>query len=612
MEIKKQVFNILNILTAIPYALVLSTVFVVDHSLANGVVTGKYFWFYGAMLWVVLGTVVAYVLNRKKVSLSWIDAAVLIFSLVAVSLTYARDGSTTKMILLTLNTVLYFNFRIFIAQHKWNGYVLVLLFMLTGLTEAIWGLLQLYGQTYSQHGLFRTTGSFFNSGPYAGYLAVVLPVALYYLLKDFRIFGKRFNKRTLPYYLRVSIAILVFLSIILVLPATMSRASWLGAIGGCAVVAFFYASQKYRLKEYYHKHKKRIITVLLVAVTLLIAGGAGIYYMKKDSADGRALIWKISLQTVKEHPFGVGLGNFAGSYGDVQAEYFASGRATPQEEYVAGNPEYGFNEYLQLCIEVGIIPFLLFLGILIGTIISAVKREKFAPLGALIALLIFAAFSYPFNVLPFVIVFVFLLALCIADRDFSSVKSFTSNTIGVISILIFSAVIVTVCWVNRRPAQQACRDWGNFKVFYQAGAYEGVVEKYADNEPYLSEQIQFLFEYAQSLSKTGDYEESNRTLQKATKISCDPMLYNIMGKNYQALGNYDKAEENFIKAANIVPNRHYPYYLLAKLYMEKGDNAKAVQTARYIIEKEPKVPSRAIEEMKEEMQTFLKNEIIIP
>lgn len=70
--------------------------------------------------------------------------------------------------------------------------------------------------------------------------------------------------------------------------------------------------------------------------------------MKKDSADGRALIWKISVETIYKYPIGVGLGNFSGSYGEQQATYFRSGKATEQEILVAGNPEYAFNEFIQI------------------------------------------------------------------------------------------------------------------------------------------------------------------------------------------------------------------------------------------------------------------------
>ena len=50
--------------------------------------------------------------------------------------------------------------------------------MLGGI-EAVWGLRQLYGYAVSNHSLYVLTGSFFNPGPYSGYLAMILPVCLH-------------------------------------------------------------------------------------------------------------------------------------------------------------------------------------------------------------------------------------------------------------------------------------------------------------------------------------------------------------------------------------------------------------------------------------------------
>ena len=86
------------------------------------------------------------------------------------------------------------------------------------------------------------------------------------------------------------------------------------------------------------------------------------------------------------------------------------------------------------------------------------------------------------------------------------------------------------------------------------------------------------------------------------QISCDPMLYNIMGQNYQALEQYQQAEACFFKAANIVPNRLYPYYLLTKLYHEMGDDEKVNEMANIVLTKEPKVNSTAIREMRQEVR----------
>ena len=77
-----------------------------------------------------------------------------------------------------------------------------------------------------------------------------------------------------------------------------------------------------------------------------------------------------------------------------------------------------------------------------------------------------------------------------------------------------------------------------------------------------------MFNRAHSLHKAGEWEASTEILKETMRISSDAMILNIIGKNCQALGEYKEAEEWFIRSTHRLPNRIYPYYLLAKLYAE--------------------------------------------
>jgi tetratricopeptide (TPR) repeat protein len=171
------------------------------------------------------------------------------------------------------------------------------------------------------------------------------------------------------------------------------------------------------------------------------------------------------------------------------------------------------------------------------------------------------------------------------------------------------AGVLTVagCLYSRYPTWEAYRQWSRGKVLYHSGAYESAAKEYAGLYPALSDQLGFLFEYAQILSKSGRYEASNEVLQKAVRLSCDPMLYNVMGKNRQAMKEYAEAEACFLKAAHIVPNRIYPWYLLANLYVETGETVKARETAKIVLTKEPKVQSQAVREMRKKIEKIINN-----
>jgi tetratricopeptide (TPR) repeat protein len=329
----------------------------------------------------------------------------------------------------------------------------------------------------------------------------------------------------------------------------------------------------------------------------------GLFLLKKDSASGRAFTWKIALQTIKENPLGVGLGNFGGSYGDAQAAYFASGAGTEREKHVAGGVEYVFNEYLQICIETGIIPFFIFFAFVFRVLYLGIRNKNYLPTGSLISLLIFASMSYPFNILPFVIALMFLSALCTAgsnDNEKPEKKRFYPRLV-VWLFLILAPVSIALCIDKICSLQKAHKNWNMTRILYEMHMYRIAVNKYAEQYPHLQDNIDFLFEYIQNLAKLKKYEESNEVLRRAMQISCDPMLYNIMGMNCQALKEYELAEQSFRKAANLVPNRLYPHYLLAKLYHEMELKDKAELETNIVLTKPPKVESMAVEEMRDEL-----------
>jgi tetratricopeptide (TPR) repeat protein len=585
----------------LPFLGIFATVFILGENLSNGIVTGKYFWFYGSMGFVGAGTVIVSLSYRNTYRFTIADLFVCLFT-VSVYLSAlvfnSASGNMTKLTIFALLFVLYFCFRLFFSVFEQKESVLAVMcffLILTGLVEAVWGLLQLYGFKYSQHGLFRLTGSFFNPGPYAGYLAVIFPLALDCIL----------NKSC--HIVQKWASALACIATVVVLPAAMSRASWLAVIAGSLVVWYFGSNELgknikakiSRLGLFVFRPQSWIFAIVIV---LLISFAlTGMYLLKKNSADGRVLMWKISIQSVMKHPLGVGLGNFSNAYGEAQSAYIAGGTASETEKYVAGTPEYGFNEYLQIMVESGWVSFLLFLGMTVCVIRSMLKSKQEGLMGSLVALLIFAFFSYPFSVLPVLIVFTFLLSAS------SGAALRCSRHSPIQYAIAFSGLIITFCCLYKQyPVYHACKQWEQKRMYYHSGMNKDAVREYAKFYPYLQDDIKFLFEYAQSLSKTGEYEKSNEILRRAMQISCDPMLYNVMGKNYQALKQYKLAEQSFQKAINLVPNRLYPHYLLAKLYHEMGLKDKADAETNIVLTKPPKVKSMAVDEMRKELKMLRK------
>ena len=413
-----------------------------------------------------------------------------------------------------------------------------------GALEAVWGLLQVYGYEPSNHSLYALTGSFYNPGPYSGFLAMCLPLALHEWLE-----GKRIWKH---------LALVAWVLMLVVLPSGMSRSAWLAALVASGyVLGMHYRDRLYRFRKFFW-----------IGGLLLILLGVGAYHWKKDSADGRLLMWKVAIQAVLEYPWqGVGWENVAGAYGDAQERYFASGVASEQEVHVAGAPEYVFNEYLQVAMAWGV-PALCGILLLVGGCFCLGHRGRmFGVCGALLSLSVFSFSSYPFQFLEFIVAFGALLVACLMRLR---------NVYLQVAVLIIG---IGVCLY---------------------------LYDYREEHPMLKAHP--MFERAHTLHKAGEWEASTEMLKETMRISSDAMVLNIIGKNCQAMGQYQEAEHWFIRSTHRLPNRIYPYYLLAKLYAECPDvfaKEKLEWAVRMVLEKDAKVESTAIRQMREEVRVML-------
>ena len=457
-----------------------------------------------------------------------------------------------------------------------------------GSIEAVGGWRQLFGWTASGHSLYLLTGSFFNPGPYSGYLAMVLPVCLHEYLSS----SQKIVRRT---------AGVVGAVILCVLPAGMSRSAWIAAGVACLWVYACHAGWGGKWKRQWREHRKRTTAWLVCGVCVLVLLGSGLFLLKPDSARGRFFMWRMACHAIAEQPWsGHGNGSFAAAYGDAQEAYFAAGDYEAWEERVAGSPEYAFNEYLQIAVEWGV-PCLL--GVLIamgGGIYAGMKKKRYGIVGALLSLSIFAFSSYPLQLPIFVVTGTALLVACMLRGQRTEWLA-----VGII-ICLWGGLHLQ----KDKETEQACYEWGNARILYRMGAYEAAEKEYEKLFPLLKDRGNFLFEYGHGLHKQNKTEISTQLLKLASRKSCDPMVLNIIGKNYQQEGNYKEAEQWLWRAVHRLPSRIYPYYLLAKLYAEPtfSQPQKLQEMIHIVLTKNPKVESTATKDMRKEIEK-IKNEL---
>lgn len=393
---------------------------------------------------------------------------VLFFSLITtiVIQSLIQNRSSLAFILETIGYILLY-ITVRGINKKYYLFILCSL-LIAGIAQAVYGNLQLYGLYPSNHGMFKMTGSFFNPGPYAGYLVSIIPLAIaLFLLKyttwlavknknisgeeipsvnfsnsmnepgtmsasALRLFFLKFSKiayqnwsNLLQYLIGITI-----ITALLVLPASKSRAAWLATIGSLLFVllqiwqaelleSIFPSVEKWRIKFLKRLNSPLTKAITAIVAVVLLAGGVfALYQMKQGSVNGRLLIWKVSSEIIKEKPLlGHGINGFEAKYMDYQAKYFVD-NPTSNEIFVADNTKYAFNEFIRIWIEMGVIGLIICTSIIYFAVFGKTKHSSYMEKAllisiraTLIAILIFSMFSYPAEIVPTKVNFVIFIAL---------------------------------------------------------------------------------------------------------------------------------------------------------------------------------------------------------
>ncbi len=203
---------------------------------------------------------------------------------------------------------------------------------------------------------FQITGSNENPNITAMYMVGVLPL----------IYGRIYERRGPILY---AVLGLVVIGLLL---ALRCRTAWIGFMVMVAVYGFMSERLRQRVIQLSIGRK---ITACIVVVCLITTGAVFAYKLKKDSADGRMLIWKLSAQMIYEHPQGYGYGLFERNYNLRQAKHFASGEQSLEECHNASFVSMAYNDYIEQAVEGGVAGVFLFSAFYVIMILKA-YRDK--------------------------------------------------------------------------------------------------------------------------------------------------------------------------------------------------------------------------------------------
>ena len=446
--------------------------------------------------------------------------------------------------------------------------------------QALYGIGQFAGVLPAHQG-FHTVGNFDNPAGYAAMLACSVPLVLQLA------FAVRGWRRWVVWVVYGLLAVALVLS--------GSRA---GLLAGFAVTALFVA-RRWRPELSGLPVWVKGLGVLSAMVLL-----CGMYVIKKDSADGRVLIWRCTAEMIADKPlFGHGYGSFEAEYMLYQARHF---ERNPDSRFalLADNVKHPFNEFLLLTAEGGFvalgIAFSVFIG-LFGVYVRNKSKRVFVGMAMLCSVLVLSLFTYPFKY-PFTWLTVLLgIVLVCENVKLTRGRNIFLKYSAVIGVMVLSFILLVSVMRDMYYENR----WQRGVNRSMLGKTNELLPEYEEIASYLKRNAYFLYNYAAELNDMERYEESQVILSQCEKMLNDYDVQMLAGDNYCQLNMYEQAEKHFRTASNMCPNRFMPLFRLAQLYEEIGDCVQLEKQAHIIIEKEVKVPSIQIMEMKREMERKL-------
>lgn len=475
--------------------------------------------------------------------------------------------------------------------------IIIISLTLFAVFEGIKGLMQIYGFVAPGNRLFVLTGSFLSPGPYGGFMAVLSCILIAWMSNN-----RKNQNKSIFQMIERCIILFALIAALVVIPASQSRA----AILAMACSLFLLSLNNDVIRSFLKKHW---IVLTFLGITLCTVG----YYVKKPSADGRWMIFKIDTRAMLNNGItGCGLGHFSNAYSEAQYEYFLQditidkgildmGGSQTSDRQRAGSPLYAFNDYLQMGVEAG--PFAMFLYAVMMLLSIIILLSENSPIAyGQVALSIFGLFSYPICLWQFQLLLTVFMSVSITY----CFKALQCKRLGVhLGFLVMTAVPVLFKTHDMIITMGQYRNWTRDRYFFGIEEY-GIYADYCEDKINTLDYVgDYLFEYGYSLSQTGSLELSDSVLNATLSVKCNPDVLMLMGDNSLAREDYARAEQLYTKAFIMLPDRLKPLCRLAKTYWKRGDIESLNNIKKCIDNFHPRIESDITESLRNEVRNML-------
>jgi|GEM_PF-4289488 O-antigen ligase len=447
------------------------------------------------------------------------------------------------------------------------------------LFEILIALLQLLGMIKNINDYFQIAGTLGNPNVFAELLALGVPMLLFLFKHE----SKKSNQLLILTVLLLSISFIFFVK---------ARGAILGLLLFFTVISFRFLSRK-----------KRIISILIFTLLTCL-----LFLIKHDSMTGRLLIWKVSLNAITTKPFlGFGINSFSQNYLRFQSA-FLNTSTNEQFKWIAGEPEWAYNELIEHAFEGGIPLALLWLGLLTAAFWPIIRNWRktnnisdiqLALLGIFVVFTTISLVNFTFSVYP--ILLIFLIALSFVSHDLKPVWIINKKYLYLfLSIWLLVATIQFIGICDYLPNSFKIRKIQNTRVIDNDS--DDYLRKLADQYP-LYGRLQMLC--GAKAYQRGEHTEAMKYLDRSIQTTQKSQAKLLKAKILIDIQQYNKAEVLCKEVRNQLPNRITPLYFLFLIAKAQDDITCAIDLAHDIEHFQVKIKNRKTEKIKTEAKIFL-------
>lgn len=419
---------------------------------------------------------------------------------------------------------------------------------------------QLIGLVESGNDYFSITGSNESPSVTAIYLTSCVPL----------IFSRiKFDKNKGGY-------IMMFVATLFAITSLRCRTAYLGLFAEFVV---------YAVLNWKKSHLKNSITFRKVSVVLIFSLvlfgllGLKLYQMKKDSADGRLLIWKLSASMIADRPTGYGYGLFEKHYNLRQAEYFKQCNYSNTEKRNANFVNMAYNDYLEHGVEGGVIGMVLLLWFYFALIHKTIKNNYPEDAAVVIAFAVMSLTNFVYSsIQPWLLLMCYAAFCNSSDRKKRNEagKMLCKATAYALFIcnIVFFFLIGTIAKAQRQ-----------LKIIEDARKEYGKVDdkRYAEIEPYISTSEAFWKSRALNYMAMNEFPKAIRAIHTAREYSSSPELLYSEYVCQRELNNVDSAVKILSTMSCMLPRDLALKCMLMDIHVLRGNKSQAIRYADEIL-----------------------------